>query len=345
MLKRLPSWRSGVYESKIADFPMDDTLGSECAHGSNSTEAVRRLLADAEASDAAASKAVADFFDRTDPFGTEDLEQISRSVTNLDQALGSIVSAPSERELFHRGCAGAALLSGADTVVLSRVHGTTAFVVCAGGEWPEVDSFAVKEGTAEADVLSSGGVRVTGDTRPASIAAVTTGGEWTVAAVPVDGRIVGFIHVSVVVPDVILDVFDGYAATLGGCLERSQLRSKNLLQEQVLRDNLQLLTDPASASIDMTTRSTHDTTGYKSAGAPAESEARQPVEPLTDRESEVLSAVLTGASNSVVADELVITVDTVKSHMKKILRKFGAANRAELIARHGPSEFSSRSEW
>jgi DNA-binding CsgD family transcriptional regulator len=60
-----------------------------------------------------------------------------------------------------------------------------------------------------------------------------------------------------------------------------------------------------------------------------------PAEPLTDREADVLRAVLTGASNAAIAADLVITVDTVKSHMKKILRKYGAVNRAELIALHG----------
>ncbi|MFC9363082.1 helix-turn-helix transcriptional regulator, partial [Rhodococcus sp. NPDC057014] len=58
------------------------------------------------------------------------------------------------------------------------------------------------------------------------------------------------------------------------------------------------------------------------------------LDPLTDREVDVVRLILTGASNSTIAAELVITVDTVKSHVKRILRKLGATNRAELIAKY-----------
>jgi DNA-binding CsgD family transcriptional regulator len=39
-----------------------------------------------------------------------------------------------------------------------------------------------------------------------------------------------------------------------------------------------------------------------------------------------------GASNADIAEELVITVETVKTHVKRILRKIGAINRSEAIA-------------
>jgi DNA-binding CsgD family transcriptional regulator len=42
---------------------------------------------------------------------------------------------------------------------------------------------------------------------------------------------------------------------------------------------------------------------------------------------------LTGASNAAIAAGLVISVETVRSHVKRVLRKCGVANRAELIAR------------
>jgi DNA-binding CsgD family transcriptional regulator len=53
---------------------------------------------------------------------------------------------------------------------------------------------------------------------------------------------------------------------------------------------------------------------------------------LTDREVEVFDLMVTGASNQEIADELVITEGTVKSHVKHILRKYGAVNRAQAIA-------------
>ena len=57
------------------------------------------------------------------------------------------------------------------------------------------------------------------------------------------------------------------------------------------------------------------------------------IEPLTAREIEVLGLVAAGKSNSRIADELVITLDTVKKHVGHILDKLGAANRTEAVTR------------
>ena len=56
--------------------------------------------------------------------------------------------------------------------------------------------------------------------------------------------------------------------------------------------------------------------------------------PLTAREREVISLVSSGATNLEIANALVISESTVKSHVKHILRKLGAANRAEAVSRH-----------
>jgi DNA-binding CsgD family transcriptional regulator len=56
--------------------------------------------------------------------------------------------------------------------------------------------------------------------------------------------------------------------------------------------------------------------------------------PLTAREREVIALVSAGATNQEIANALVISESTVKSHVKHILRKLGAANRAEAVSRH-----------
>lgn len=53
---------------------------------------------------------------------------------------------------------------------------------------------------------------------------------------------------------------------------------------------------------------------------------------LTERESQVLELMVAGASNQAIAARLVITEGTAKSHVKHILRKYGALNRAQVIA-------------
>ena len=56
-------------------------------------------------------------------------------------------------------------------------------------------------------------------------------------------------------------------------------------------------------------------------------------EPLTDRELDVLRLIAAGKSNQRIAHDLVVAVDTVKTHVTHILRKLGAANRTEAAAR------------
>ena len=53
---------------------------------------------------------------------------------------------------------------------------------------------------------------------------------------------------------------------------------------------------------------------------------------LTGREREVLALVASGATNAQLADRLTVAESTVKSHVKHILHKLGAANRAAAIA-------------
>lgn len=53
---------------------------------------------------------------------------------------------------------------------------------------------------------------------------------------------------------------------------------------------------------------------------------------LSEREHEVFERLIMGASNADIAEDLVITVETVKTHVKRILRKIGAINRSEAIA-------------
>ena len=57
------------------------------------------------------------------------------------------------------------------------------------------------------------------------------------------------------------------------------------------------------------------------------------VEQLTSRELEVLGMLAVGKSNQAIADELVVTLDTVKKHVSHLLGKLGAANRTEAVIR------------
>ena len=57
------------------------------------------------------------------------------------------------------------------------------------------------------------------------------------------------------------------------------------------------------------------------------------IEPLTPRELQVLHLLATGAPNQRIADDLVVTLATVKKHITHVLGKLGAANRTEAVTR------------
>jgi LuxR family maltose regulon positive regulatory protein len=57
------------------------------------------------------------------------------------------------------------------------------------------------------------------------------------------------------------------------------------------------------------------------------------VEPLTERELQVLGLLAAGRSNQRIAGDLVVSLYTVKKHVSHVLDKLGAANRTEAVAR------------
>lgn len=54
---------------------------------------------------------------------------------------------------------------------------------------------------------------------------------------------------------------------------------------------------------------------------------------VTRREAEVLNKILDGQTAHSIADRLVVSPETVKTHTRALLRKFGVANRTELVCR------------
>ena len=57
---------------------------------------------------------------------------------------------------------------------------------------------------------------------------------------------------------------------------------------------------------------------------------RQPIQPLTGREEEVLITVACGRTNTEIAGELHISLSTVKTHLASLMAKLGARNRVEI---------------
>jgi LuxR family maltose regulon positive regulatory protein len=57
------------------------------------------------------------------------------------------------------------------------------------------------------------------------------------------------------------------------------------------------------------------------------------VDELSDREIEVINLIANGSTNQEIAQELVLSLYTVKSHARNIYSKLGVKNRTEAVAR------------
>lgn len=56
----------------------------------------------------------------------------------------------------------------------------------------------------------------------------------------------------------------------------------------------------------------------------------QPLDPITEREEEVLALVARGRTNAEIAAELYVGMSTVKTHVASLMTKLGARNRVEV---------------
>jgi DNA-binding NarL/FixJ family response regulator len=90
----------------------------------------------------------------------------------------------------------------------------------------------------------------------------------------------------------------------------------------------------------------HASRSFRDSGAPVGARPARHhalLDVVTRREIEVLQLMADGASNEQIARRLVISVGTVKSHVKRILRKLDASNRAEAVSCRLRSEYGRTS--
>jgi two-component system, NarL family, response regulator NreC len=78
-------------------------------------------------------------------------------------------------------------------------------------------------------------------------------------------------------------------------------------------------------------RYVHPTLGARLAQAEVEAARRAAIDPLSDREREVLRLLALGHTNQEIAKQLFISVRTAETHRAHIMQKLGLGTRAELV--------------
>ena len=170
-----------------------------------------------------------------------------------------------------------------------------------------------------------------------------TGTDGYVAApVQPQGTVIGFIHADRYgqgqgVDEVDRDTLWAFAEGFGFALERATLREQLAHQrdeiERLMAATKTVLDEvyAADVALDRASGEREAVARYTDLVAPRDSRLGAL---LTRRELEVVELMGEGATNATIASRLVISESTVKSHVKHVMRKLRASNRAEAVSRY-----------
>jgi DNA-binding CsgD family transcriptional regulator len=166
---------------------------------------------------------------------------------------------------------------------------------------------------------------------------------YVAAPIMPQGRVVGFLHADCFVSQRLLDEFDRdllwtFAQGFGHAWERAVLLERlRTLRQDVRRGHSSVLTvmdEFCEAGVEIAQVDPGDHAVMNSAAAMFVAADAGVETLLTRRELEVVGLMATGDSNATIADKLFVSEETVKSHVKHILRKLRAKNRAEAVSRY-----------
>jgi len=164
--------------------------------------------------------------------------------------------------------------------------------------------------------------------------------DYVTAPIVLEGRVIGFLHGDRTAPDGTVrpldrDALASFAQGFAHIVERASLRRRLRIQRQEMR---QVATwadartsELSDRAVDLGADRDAEDDPLPGGSAAADSSLR---DLLTRRELDVLELMVKGDTNAGIARELVVSEGTVKFHVKNILRKLHAANRAEATSRY-----------
>lgn len=249
-------------------------------------------------------------------------------------------------DLGHRICPAAAQAFGVTWTLLARVDGDT------WTPWKWYDAARSERGWADL----TGATPASLATLPIEAEVVRTGhalsttsstgraesGVVRVAPVSVAGQVTALLHLPVPVDSDEDSDFDERVAIftggLGRILERALLHDRFRSQRVRMQAALSMMErnmTSLDAGIDLVRlvgREHADT--VSAVRVPIAGTPPAWYDVLTTRERDVMELVVLGHDNAAIAQQLAITTNTVKSHLRSIMRKLGAVSRTELISLH-----------
>ncbi|MHB8692042.1 MAG: LuxR C-terminal-related transcriptional regulator [Solirubrobacteraceae bacterium] len=279
-----------------------------------------------------------------------------RALAGVESALGRMRCMSTADELIQAVCPELVRSCGFTRVMLSRVVDETWMAWIAhfahreirdsDREWIANVRIPLNTMLLEREVLQQRTAAFTADARadPRTSKSFVEGcGTTSYAVAPIlpAGPVVGFLHADYYPSTRPMDeidcyVLDAFADAFGRAYERVVLVERLRTQRDHVRETLKtaesIMDNLAQAEIELARR--EDERSMINAAATASALGGEPPELdelLTRREREVLTLIAQGQSNGAIAERLLISEGTVKSHVSQILRKLGAVNRAELI--------------
>jgi DNA-binding CsgD family transcriptional regulator len=245
---------------------------------------------------------------------------------------------------------------GFDRAIISRVHGSSwvpeAVHIVGDPEWAQeilqvgrAEPQQLTHMTLEIEMVRRRGpllvANVQSDPRVHQpIAAASLSRSYVAAPIMPQGRVIGFLHADCYVQRRHVDEFDRdllwtFARAFGYAFERTVLLERlHSLRSEVRRltADITKVTDQfVNAEVEVARLDRENLAAARHAAAMFVIDDHM-TSPLTRREIDVLKHMASGKTNAGIAARLVVSEGTVKSHVKHILRKLAAANRAEAVS-------------
>jgi DNA-binding CsgD family transcriptional regulator len=281
-----------------------------------------------------------------------------RALAGVESALGRMRCMSTADELIESVCPEIVRSCGFSRAMLSRVadgewtpwmaHFKHREIRASDREWMSNTRITLRTMQLERDLLKDhraafvADAREDGSTSKAFVAAVGTT-SYAVAPISPAGRVVGFLHADHYpsqrpVDEVDCYVLGEFADGFGRVYERVVLLERLNGQRDHVRETLRaaetIMDNLARAELELARHADERSMIGTVAAVSLAGESSVLNELLTPREREVIALIVSGQSNNAIAERLVISEGTVKSHVKQILRKLGAVNRSEVIARY-----------